>query len=254
MKEIKINNSYICYKEFNSSKTKILEEYINSKTFKDFVNNCKENLIFVLWWDWTMLKAIKKHHKRNLAFLWVNFWNKGFLLNPKELIKKDAKYIIKEHPLIEVSNKKWDSHIAVNEIDISSKNWRIVNLDINMSSKQNFELNSDWIIISSTLGSTWYNSSLYGPIVLSKLDAFIITVKAPRKPRLFPSIVLSNSEEIIISNIWRKNPVSVFWDWEEIFKSDKEKINFIIKKSKYQLKLAIMQEYLNTWDNKAFEL
>lgn len=254
MEQIKIGCSIVCYKEYKIAENPELKIFLEEKNLKSFVKSFDDNMIFVLGWDWTMIEAIKKHYKKNMPFFWINFWTKGFFLNPKDLIIKWINLSFNEYSLLEIKDTETGTtNIAVNEFDIRSRNWRISSFNVSISWKRNFTLAWDWVIIASPLGSTGYNSSLRWPVLLEDLECFVITPKAPWKPKLFPSIVVKDTEEILIENAGRKNPIYVFWDWVKLAKlKDNENVVYKISKSKYKYRLAILEDYCNIWNNRIF--
>lgn len=249
MKQLKINWSYICYKEFKIKENKDLKEFLKKKNIENFVNSFEENFVFVLWGDWTMFEAIKEHYNENLPFFWINFWSKWFLLNQKEFVKQRAKYEIQEYSILKIKTKN-KKELAVNEFDFRSKNGRMAKLNIEIWKKQKFSIEWDWIIVSTKIGSTWYNNSLWWPILLDD-NNFVITPKASWNPRKFPSIVINNDEIIKISNSWRQNEIDIFWDGKRIFKKEGfNKFELIIKKAKRKIKIVVVRDYLDIWSNK----
>ena len=84
----------------------------------------------------------------------------------------------------------------MNEIDIRSGNGKMISLDVSLSHKHAMSIEGDGIIISTPAGSTGYNSSLGGPIIPHTLNAFVITPKAPWKPRRQTPILINDAETI----------------------------------------------------------
>lgn len=227
--------------------------FIKNKRYIQILDNLKEDVILVLGWDGTMLRAIKEFYKEDKAFLWINFWCKWFLLNSKEFIKKDFDFVKRTYPLLslKVGDKK---EIAMNEIDIRAWEGKMISLEVILSKKQKLEIEWDWIIISTPAWSTWYNSSLWWPIVPHTLDTFLITPKAPWKPKLQSSILVAGDELIHINNKWRKFPIEIYTDWRLFLKvPDKENTFIKVKKSKYNINLIIASDYINIWDNKVLQ-
>ncbi len=250
MNIIKYKNHKIFYNLFSSNKKEDLISFIKNQKYKEILDFMKEDIILVLGWDWTMLSAIKEFYKENKAFLWINFWHKWFLLNSLEFIKKDFNYVKRTYPLLSVKTEN-QKEIAMNEVDIRAWEGKMISLEISLSKKQKLDIEWDWIIISTPAWSTWYNSSLWWPIIPHTLDTFVITPKAPWKPKSQSSILISDNEIIDIKNTWRKSPVEIYVDWKIFIKNKyKEDISLKIKKSKYNVDLIIASDYINIWDNK----
>ncbi len=255
MKTIQHNNwSLICYDSFGYENKPDLKEFITSWKIEEILEWINEKIIIVLGWDWTILRAVRENYQKNMPFLGLNFGSKWFLLNDKNCFSKDFKYTKREYPLIETSISNWeqiDNLIALNEVDIRANSWRWIEVNIWLKAWQNIDLAGDWLIVSSPAGSTGYNSSLWWPIIPHTMDAFVITPKAPWKPRWQAPILLPDNEEIIIKNINRLNSIWINIDWNEVKKTlSWENIEINITKSKQKVELIIDQKYINIWDSK----
>lgn len=257
MKQIERNGSFICYDDYNLEEKKELVEFLNWDYLKQTIDSFDSKIIVVLGWDWTILRAIKEHYKKNIPFLWINFWHKWFLLNSKEVIKPNMSYVERTYPLIEVeieSNWVTKKAIAVNEIDIRAGNWKMISLDISLSKRQAINIEWDWIIVSTPAGSTWYNSSLGWPIIPHTLNAFVITPKAPWKPKWQSPVLINDTEIIWVSNVWRRLFTEIYCDWKEFLKTPNWlKTDITIKKSDDNVRLIIASDYIDIWDNKVLQ-
>ena len=243
---------------FNSHKYKNFGEikhFLESEIFKNICENIEEKTIIVLGWDGTMLKSVKQNYKLWFPFLWINYWNKWFLLNNKENIKINSKYNKINYPIIEVkSSVKWKTFgdIFINEININAGWWKIIDLDISISNNKKINIKWDWIIISTPIWSTWYNSSLKWPIIPHNLEVLVITPKAPWLPIWQSPIILDNNIEINIKNIWRNNLLEVFCDWRKLLSSDQSEIEIRVRKSKFKAIFLVENDYMNIWNNKIY--
>lgn len=247
----------ICYDDYHLDEKKELINFLDWDFLKDFLSQFDLKVIVVLWWDWTMLRAIKEHYNLNIPFLWINFWHKWFLLNSKDVIYKNMSYIQRKYPILEIDVKIWwvvKKSIAVNEIDIRAWNWKMISLDISLLWKQSINIEWDWIIVSTPAWSTWYNSSLWWPIIPHTLNAFVITPKAPWKPKWQSSVLINNTEVIHITNVWRRVFTEIYCDWKEFLNIQNwDQITFNIKKSDKFINLIISKDYQNIWDNKVLQ-
>ncbi len=233
----KIKKNYICINKSIFEKNNKIEKFLE-KNLEKFEKIIKEPFILVLWWDGTMLKAIRKNYKKNIAFFWINFWNTWFLLNKKENIKNISDYKIIKYPLLEVNYKikdKFFSSVCFNEVNITVSDWKVLELDLNIWEKK-VNLKWDWVLIATPAGSTAYNKSLYWPIVPHNKKVFIMTPKAEishKKP-----IIFKNDEKILIKNINRLNSFKIYLDWNILWKkiiNTPIKINVFKSKTKVKL-------------------
>ena len=130
----------------------------------------------------------------------------------------------------------------------------MIDLDISINKKQFLNLQWDWLLISTPAWSTWYNSSLYGPIMPHSSNSFVITYMAAWKPKRQAPSIVENKSKIKINNQNRLNPIWVYVDWNtNLIKTKEEQIEIRIKKSKYKVKLLISKNYKEIWDNKVLE-
>lgn len=257
MKQIEIHWSFICYDDYHLEEKKELVDFLECDYLKQIVDSFEEKVIVVLGWDGTMLRAIKEHYKKWFPFLWINFGHKWFLLNSKDVIKPNMSYVERKYPLIEVeieSNWITKKAIAVNEIDIRAGNGKMISLDISLSKRQAINIEWDGIIVSTPAGSTGYNSSLGWPIIPHTLNAFVITPKAPWKPKWQTPILINDSEVIEIKNVWRRLFTEIYCDGKEfLITQDGLQTQITIKKSKDAVRVIIASEYIDIWDNKVLQ-
>lgn len=248
MKVINYNWSNIIFEEYKYENNLNLKNFLDNKNYIKLIDFLNINVNLVLWWDWTMLSALNCFFSNNLPFLWINFWTKGFLLNDN--IYDNITYSIFQYPIFEM-NIQDKTFYSFNEFDIRSSDWKILTLDISINNCTSISISWDWVIISSPLWSTWYNSSLGWPIIPHDLDAFVVTSKAPWKPKWQQPILLKDNTVLELRNSWRINNFEVFSDWKSIFKSNKKEF-LVIKKSNIFFNLIIFDDYLKKWNSKIF--
>ncbi len=257
MENIKLNWSLVCYDNFDIENKLKLKNFLESDELKTIIKSFSDKTIVVLWWDWTMLRAIKEYNDKNLPFLWINFWHKWFLLNSRESITPEFNYVERKYPLLEVEvwvNWHKRTEIAMNEIDIRAGAWKMIWLNISLSKRQKINIEWDWIIVTTPAWSTWYNRSLQWPIIPHTLNAFAITPKAPWKPRWQSPILINDNEIVWIQNTWRKHPVEIYCDWRPFLTVEENNdLDITIKKAKNMVKVIIAKNYIDTWDNKVLQ-
>lgn len=248
-----INNQIIFYSEYKyNDKQYNIEMLLDSQEFKIFLWKLIDKYNIIIWWDGTMLQAINKYHTNWRKFIWINFWNKWFLLQNKKIILKENNFIDKTYSLfnVEINWKKYWTF--VNEINITANWGKIWEFSVKIWDKNNFNIKWDGLIIATPLWSTAYNNSLWWPILSHESNSIVITSKALIQPKNLPSIVLNDNKTIIIKSIWRFHWLGIYldWQWEEI---DTENTEIIIKKSEYKLTLSIWESEWENWENKIFE-
>lgn len=256
MKTIKLHNQTVCFDSYNFESKTELKSFLESEKIKMILENMKQDVIMVLGWDGTILRAIRKHYKKEKAFLPINFWTKWFLLNDKDYISENSEFISRVYPLIDckvkTEDKKFKS-IAFNEIVVKETDCKMVDLDISVNEKQFLNLQWDWLLVSTPAWSTGYNSSLYWPILPHNSNSFVMTYIASWIPKRQVPTIIDSKSNIKINNKNRLNPIWIYADWQEIYKTSNEEIKVEIKKSKYKVKLLIEENYEEIWDNKVLQ-
>ncbi len=250
--EKKINNHIIFYSEYKyNDKQENIKNFILSHEFNNFIQSLEWNFNIIIGWDGTMLEAIKRYHKNWNKFIPINFWTTWFLLQDKSVILEDNKYIEYIYSLFDVYINWEYSTIFTNEINITASAWKIWEYSIKIWEKNTFNIKWDWLLISTPLGSTAYNKSLWWPILWHNTSSIVLTTKAVNIPKWFNSLVLNENEKIIISNIWR-------FDWLEIYcdsiwwKINTKNTIIEIKKSEHNLIISIEEKQMKEWNNKNF--
>lgn len=250
-----INNHIVFYSEYKyNERQDDVDLFIQSSDFINFIGKLNWSYNIILGWDGTMLQAIKKYHKNWNKFIWINFWNKGFLLQNKSLINnsENINLIDYTYSLFDVCINWEYSTTFTNEINITASAGKIWEYSINIWDKNKIILQWDGLLISTPLWSTAYNSSLGWPILLHNTKTLTLSWKALHSPKWLASIVLNEDEVVTINNIGRFHWFEMYCDsiW---WKNQTEITEITIKKSKYPLILSIDQNQLNNWDNKNLE-
>jgi NAD kinase len=263
MKKIKISDSIVCYNSHKYNSWWKLRDFIDWKELNKLIKKVEKSInsscIFVLWWDWTILKSIRQTYKNNIPVLWINFWTKWFLLNSLEDINECTEFLSVKYPLIECTiktKKEKISRIAFNEIDIRADTWKVLDLDIILQrkgeKKLKVNLKWDWFIFSTPAWTTGYNYSLGWPIIPHSLETFVLTPKAPLSPRNFRSIILEHDREIIVENVWRLSDIKIICDGSNFFDTKDEKIIISMKKSKNNIEFLFPKNWNNSLKDKIF--
>lgn len=229
-----------------------IEMFLESEDFKKFIKSLDDKYIIILGWDGKMLSAIQKYFTKNIPFLWINFWNKWFLLQDKSIILENNKYTNKKYSLFDVYIDWEKKSTFINEINISAMNGKMWNFEVKLWNKEKLQIKWDWLIIATPLGSTAYNNSLWWPILSHYSQSIVLTAKASWEPKHLPSIVLSEDEEIFIKNTWRHHGLEIFTDSIKV-QENCNSVEIKINKSEYILQLAIAKNQEDIWENKIFE-
>jgi NAD+ kinase len=176
------------------------------------------DLAIVLGGDGTMLRALQRLLGTGVAAFGVNFGRVGFLTSVQGDRLEDAlarvfkgDFRIMELPTLEVQ-LDGQRRSAVNDIVCAhSMIGRMVELAWSIGGEDLGRQPCDGIICSSPPGSTAYNLSNGGPVLVWGLDAMAITFISPHSLHARP-IVVPRGLDLVISNETPDVPVSVLAD------------------------------------------
>lgn len=163
------------------------------------------DFMFTLGGDGTLLEALTHVGPTNVPVLGINTGRLGFLATTARqdvedaidaLYRSDFGYDERTLLRLETDEKLFDGiNFALNDFTILKKDTSsmiVVNAYIDGE-----YLNSYWadgIIVSTPTGSTGYNISCGGPLVLPQSNNFIITPVSPHNLTVRPIVVPDNSE------------------------------------------------------------
>jgi NAD+ kinase len=166
----------------------------------------KVDLVVVLGGDGTMLRALRRTLGTGTPVVGVNFGEVGFLTS----IKADAlesglrrvfggDYVVAELPTLDVEAGA-DRHVAVNDIVIASSIiGRMIELGWAVGGEDLGVVPCDGVLCSTPSGSTGYNLSNGGPVLVWGLDAQVVTFIAPHSLHARP-LVVPRSRNVEIEN------------------------------------------------------
>jgi NAD+ kinase len=159
-------------------------------------DSSQADLAVVLGGDGTMLRALKRFLGTTVPVLGVNLGRVGFLasINPDALEEGLARvfggeYEVVELPAVEAEagGERWT---AVNDVVVTSSTiGRMIELAWAIGGEDLGELPCDGLICSTPSGSTAYNLSNGGPVLVWGLDAMAINFVAPHSLRARPMVV-----------------------------------------------------------------
>ncbi|MBQ3599806.1 MAG: NAD(+)/NADH kinase [Lachnospiraceae bacterium] len=165
--------------------------------------------VIVLGGDGTMLQAANDLARCDLPILGVNLGNLGFLtdIDKKQLYPAlhqliEDNYTLEKRMLIDGKyvNEKGDtvSNLALNDVVINKGHcYHLVCVKVYINGKLLDIYIADGIIVSSPTGSTGYNLSAGGPVMVPSIKAMIITPICPHSLNN-RSLVVSAEDEIVL--------------------------------------------------------
>ena len=183
----------------------------SSKAFSTDIEEIPEETecIIVLGGDGTLLQAANDVCKRDLPMFGVNMGTLGFLTDIEkhqiygalDLLQKDE-YKIEERMLLEASYRNEQGEqatkIALNDVVLNKgRFYHLVSVKIYINNELLDQYIADGVIVSSPTGSTGYNLSAGGPVMLPTMDGIIITPICPHSLNN-RSLVVSAEDEIVL--------------------------------------------------------
>jgi NAD+ kinase len=180
------------------------------------------DLAIVLGGDGTMLRALKRFLGTGVPVLGVNFGRVGFLAGvPQDDFEGGLTRVFKgeivnvELPTLE-AELGGVRHPAVNDVVVASASLgRMVELRWAIAGEDLGSVPCDGLICCTPSGSTAYNLSNGGPVLVWGLDAMAITFVAPHSLHARPMVV-PRSRDLEVANQTADVPVAVLVDGHQV--------------------------------------
>jgi NAD+ kinase len=202
--ELKSRNAGI---QLSAAYAKILQDagiqYFTEVVFESKASLKACDFVLSLGGDGTLLEALTYIGEKEVPILGINTGRLGFLatISPNTLISELAllfqgKYDLENRTLVNVTsdNTLFEGiNFGLNELGImktDSSSMIVINSYIN-----NQFLNSYWadgLIVSTPTGSTGYNLSVGGPVVMPGSDIFVVSPMSPHNLNVRPMVVPDN--------------------------------------------------------------
>jgi NAD+ kinase len=180
------------------------------------------DLALVLGGDGTMLRALTRFLGTEVPVLGVNFGRVGFLTAVAADRMEDdlprvftGDYSVIRLPTLEVE-VAGETHVAVNDAVITSGTiGRIVELGYSLDQEDLGSQRCDGLICATPQGSTAYNLSNGGPVLVWGLDAMVLTFVAPHTLHVRP-LVVPRGPGLTVTNRSPDVPTTVIVDGHAI--------------------------------------
>lgn len=180
------------------------------------------DLAVVLGGDGTMLRALQRFLGTGVPVLGVNFGRVGFLtsVNGPDLEAGLVRAFAGEYAVLELAtldvNADGKQAVAVNDVVVASGVLgRIVELDWQIGDENLGTVPCDGVICATPTGSTAYNLSNGGPVLVWGLDAMAVTFVAPHSLHA-RSLVVPRSRQVVVANRTKDVDVTVLADGHEL--------------------------------------
>jgi NAD+ kinase len=180
------------------------------------------DLAVVLGGDGTMLRTLAKLLGTHVPVIGVNYGRVGFLASipPKDL-EQDlervfrGEYVTVELPTLEV-RLDGERYTAVNDAVVtSSRLGKMIELAWSIGGEDLGTVFCDGMICSTPSGSTAYNLSNGGPVLVRGLDAMAVTFIAPHSLDARPFVV-PNGVEVTVRNATVAVPATLLVDGHRV--------------------------------------
>jgi NAD+ kinase len=178
----------------------------------------KADLVIVLGGDGTMLRTLDRFMDSGIPVFGVNYGRVGFLTSCSAAELENGverafsgDYRLLELPTLEVT-ADGKRRAAINDIVlISSTHGRVVELNWQVDGEDYGNVACDGMVCSTALGSTAYNLSNGGPVLVWGIDVMSITFVAPHTLAA-RSLVVPRGRSLVASNVTAEIPLSVLVD------------------------------------------
>jgi NAD+ kinase len=183
-------------------------------------------LAIVLGGDGTMLRALARLLGTDVPVIGVNFGRVGFLasVKPEELEESlqrvlAGEYVVVELPTLE-ARVDGETHVAVNDVFVSSSILgRMIELSWAVGGEDLGTVPCDGMICATSTGSTAYNLSNGGPVLVRGLDAMAVTFIAPHSLHGRP-LVVPRGLDLTVRNVTADVPAAVLVDGHRVGDAD----------------------------------
>ena len=166
---------------------------------------CHEDLpegidfLFSLGGDGTFLETVSLIRDRGIPVLGVNIGRLGFLSyisqeNMEESLESvfSGKYDIEERMLLKVDVPGIDldgQDVALNEVRIYKSSGSLITIHVKVNNEFLSSYWADGLLLSTPTGSTAYNLSVGGPIVVPESNSFVLSPIAPHNLTVRPLVL-----------------------------------------------------------------
>jgi NAD+ kinase len=180
------------------------------------------DIVVVLGGDGTMLRALKQYLGTGVPVIGVNFGRFGFLtsMRAEELESGLTRAFAGEYRTIELPTLELElngeTHVAVNDVvGTSSQLGRMIEISWALGEEELGVMACDGVVCSTPSGSTAYNLSNGGPVLVWGLDAMAVTFVAPHSLHARP-LVAPRGRDLAVTNVTRSVNLTVVVDGQQV--------------------------------------
>ena len=245
---------------FNAFKK--IEKNINISVYNDFKSSV--DFLFCVGGDGSMLKAVSFLKQTQVPILGINIGRLGFLtgIQKENLVQginflKSKNFSLVNRELLTLKTNlkiKLEFPYALNEITVSRKNTAsLISIETTIDKIKLSKYWADGLIIATPTGSTGYNLSSGGPIMLPETPSILITPIAAHNLNVRP-LVVPNKSIIELKVDGQGTGTEHFLSLDSKLISLPYKTKIIISKASFSVKTVQFQknEFYNDLSEKLF--
>jgi len=161
------------------------------------------DFLFSLGGDGTFLETVNLIREQGIPVLGVNIGRLGFLSyisqeNMEESLESvfSGRYDIEERMLLKVEVPGTDltgQDVALNEVRIYKSSGSLITIHVKINNEFLSSYWADGLLLSTPTGSTAYNLSVGGPIVVPESNSFVLSPIAPHNLTVRPLVLPDNA-------------------------------------------------------------
>jgi NAD+ kinase len=179
-------------------------------------------LVVVLGGDGTMLRGFHENLGRNIPVIGINFGRFGFLasMQPAELETGLRRVLAGEYVVLELPTLEYvldgKSAPAVNDVVAASAEvGRLAELEWEIGGEPLGTVPCDGVILATPGGSTAYNLSNNGPVLMWGIDAMAVSFVAPHSLHARP-LVVPRGRDVLVTNRTEGMPLALIADGHRV--------------------------------------
>jgi NAD+ kinase len=180
------------------------------------------DIAIVLGGDGTMLRALARFLGKGVPVIGVNFGRVGFLtaVAGSELENALPRVFAGEYRTVELSTLEvtvgGETSVAINDVVVAGGTLgRMIELGYSIGGEELGSQPCDGLICATPGGSTAYNLSNGGPVLVWGLDAMVLTFVAPHALVIRP-LVVPRGPDVTITNLNADLATSVLVDGQQV--------------------------------------
>ena len=188
-----------------------MENYFNDMNVTSFNEEISDSIdiLIVLGGDGTFLSAAHKYYKYHIPYLGLNSGRVGYLSEGNidgsmKIIDKvlDNRYNVEAKQLLSVnivSDKGYQKRIAFNDTMIHRGQYmKMLKIDSKVGNQILDPFYADGVLVATSMGSSAYNLSAGGPLLLDNVNCFVISSICSQSG-IMPSVVYNADDQVEIS-------------------------------------------------------